>query len=504
MKALRITVLGCIFASLSAGAVVERAFADGWHNAALYTSDLDGWAQQAASALPKGNANGQQGVLRAGVGAPGAGLGKATDQALGAGAIAGNLDARQEQQAARSVQNLIEVLAYMDSRNIIPREFPNFEHDLIPKYRERACALLKQSGATGIDAVIEQLRSLLMGGGPVGDVNGFHPDFVKQLLQLLDAGLANNQVSADKLIGLLVLTENRDGDIGRLAQSIRQAIQDRLDIPGLLELAEAARGQQRIKDLVMNMVDVLIESRSPSELAMVLSYPDASASIRRKVIQKLQRDLRKLDELALLMVVKLANDNSLRSAAWKELQGRTPTFAGLHAHIPAMLELADETGKTDRVEKLIAQMAQSQLQKAFEQSSGEDSEALLRLLANRNRVLYAIAVPAVASNIGRADASERARYQAEAMKFLRNRSAPDGTQSAALWMLSYFSNKNAIDKALVAQVVDCFPYLQTEAFDAAGSCLQRMTGEDFGPHGGDSSTQVFAAKKRWEAWLQTQ
>jgi hypothetical protein len=101
-------------------------------------------------------------------------------------------------------------------------------------------------------------------------------------------------------------------------------------------------------------------------------------------------------------------------------------------------------------------------------------------------------------------ASDRDAYRSACQAVLSNRQAAAAQVEAALLLLSRLSSKKQLDKPTVKVIVDALPQLQKTAFASAGRALQAMTGQNFGPQAGMSVSQVVAAQKRWQQWLQTQ
>jgi hypothetical protein len=480
-------------------------FADGWHNAALFTGDLDNWAKQEAQGLPLTRDEGSASTktkLKVGAGRPPGKAGAAEPDATSVAEqrLGGNLNAQQRNQLMMKAQNFVEVLAYMRSDNILMPEFPNFNHALIPKYREKAYELLQRSGSAGTHAALEQLRNLLMGGGPSGDVQGFHPDFVRQMLSMFEGGLKANHFSASELLELLALTDTRQVQIAKLATAVREAINTHLELVAKLELAEQAKGEKRVHDLVLNMVRSSLQSAAASELIAALKSPSIPASVRQQVGLRLEKQLSQLDWVGLLLVVQSVEEPGIRNAARQVLRTKSPQIADLTQHAA---ELASLVGDPDAV---VSGEAKRVLQLAVTNFRSADAPAVLDFLASAvgNPTLGGAAVPELARKLANMAASDRDAYRSACQAVLSNRQAAAAQVEAALWLLSRLSSKEQIDKPSVRVLVDALPQLQKTAFASAGRALQAMTGQNFGPTAAMSIGQVVAVQNRWQQWLQTQ
>lgn len=480
---------------------------DGWHNAALFTGDLDNWAKQEAQGIPPAAESGQSNTksrLKVGVGRP-PGQAGATESAAEPDAktekrLGGNLNAQQQNQLMMKAQNFVEVLAYMRSDNILKPEFPNFNHALIPKYREKAYELLQRSGSAGTQAAKNVLRDLLMGGGPQGDVNGFHPDFVRQMLSTFEGGLQSNHYSASELLELLALTDTRQPQVGQLAKAVQNAVDKQLQLADKLELADEAGDQKRVRDMVMNMIRGSLDEADPNELAVVLTHPAAPSLVRQQAVLRLQKELPKLDLLGLLSVIQGVDDPSLRNAARQLLRAKSPQLGDLLPN-PALLAsfVSDPDPIVNGESKRVLQLALSNAQ-------AMDAPLMLEFLASSRSAesLARVAVPELTRKLANLSPADREPYRQAAKTVLTDRQNSVSQHEAALWLLSRLGSKDKLDKAAVTVIVDALPQLQKGAFESAGRALQGMTGQTFGPQAGASISQVQAVQKRWKQWLQTQ
>jgi hypothetical protein len=155
------TWLGAGFAPLVVAGLMASASADGWHSVPLQTSSMEQWwaqnmtnLERAAPQPPKGTqvqAAGDKNKtteLRSGADAKKLGQGgqgskpaeankkspggKLQNQAQADNPLKGELSQQQKYVAGRIAADSLETLAYMDTRNIIPREFPDFDLRQIP------------------------------------------------------------------------------------------------------------------------------------------------------------------------------------------------------------------------------------------------------------------------------------------------------------------------------------------------------------------------------------
>ncbi|MCL6505293.1 MAG: hypothetical protein K6T86_21675, partial [Pirellulales bacterium] len=128
---------------------------DGFHNAALLTNSLDQWVSQLSQTVPEVGQALSGGELRAGESLKElkkkAAQGKAATGAQGGkGKLQTHLTAQQQTMLARLAANdCLEILAYMDPKNILPYEFPDFPLERCGEFRSTAKRLIRLMGAQG-------------------------------------------------------------------------------------------------------------------------------------------------------------------------------------------------------------------------------------------------------------------------------------------------------------------------------------------------------------------
>jgi len=95
---------------------------------------------------------------------------------------------------------LIDVLRYLDKKNVLLREFPDFNYDAIPGFKTETESLLIALGADAVPLLVETLVTDLKGQlGRPGDIRPV-ADFLERLIRIL---IAIGEDSIDRVVASL-------------------------------------------------------------------------------------------------------------------------------------------------------------------------------------------------------------------------------------------------------------------------------------------------------------
>ena len=222
------------------------ALAHGFHNAALATRSLDEWLSDVNRAIPDLKERFDSTELQSGRDlsklkerVDAAGSKQAAPRLGPRGRIQSDLTPWQQALLARKANDCLEILAYLDRKNIFPQEFPNFQLDRIPEYRKTAGQLLRLMGPEGTRQVAGQLRQALMGQIRFRDCEP-HPEYFLELLALLEAGAKAGDLSERDILDLLEATQGKKPPpLDVLAQRVQQALSfDNVDLLTLARIVE--------------------------------------------------------------------------------------------------------------------------------------------------------------------------------------------------------------------------------------------------------------------------
>ena len=271
-------------------APTQQLAADGWHNASLSTASLDEWMNDIKTQVPQVSSRIDKSSLKSGQGPEE--LQRLAEEAAQRGAPpkagappqAGQLNANftPEQVAllGRKANDCLEIMAFMDNRNIFPREFPRFQLSQIPNYRKNAKALLSAMGPVGSKSVVEMVRSHLMGNAPPGGAGlELHNDYLQDLIDVLKQSAAQGDLTAEDFQTL------RDASQGQKPPALA-ALASKLDdvfasvpIPSLLEWLELAP-DARTKAALSDYLTARVASASQAELMAALNHEGLSTKAR--------------------------------------------------------------------------------------------------------------------------------------------------------------------------------------------------------------------------------
>lgn len=498
----RIVLLVVGLALSHATACRPRVWADGWHNAALATASLEEWLRDIKQAVPDIEKRMNTAALRAGRD-PEA-LKKMLAEARDANDSATTADSgifgRQiqtqftEQERAllgRKARDSLEILAFMDPKNIFPREFPRFQLEKIPEYRKAAKSLLKAMGPVGADAVAGQVRSELMGSSPVQNRRdiGPHQDYYKDLLELLGETAKAGDLSPESVEALSEAAAGRKrADVAALANNVRGVIAESVDIPLLLKWHRDA-DDRRTKLHYMNTIRERIPKASVEDLAVLYVDENIDFGLKRNVALTLANQIEKADPLTLLSLMDRFDDDGLSKAAAKALASRSPEFSDLERDLAAIWSYRNAEKKEVR------DAARRQFENAFLEA--KMSQCLYWVAAN-DEEMAGVIWRQVDRKIAGASAGRLEIYRRVGEVFLTDKNTNQSLQTVGLELLRRMKGREA-----AAKVIDALPALPRKLWPDAGIALKELTGQDFGPKPGDGFAEVTAALKRWQQWLAT-
>jgi len=177
------------------------ALADGWHNAALATGSLDEWKAEVKRSVPDLDQRLATAKVRAVHGAGALQELANNKQPVAGGAprprpVRGVVNARQAAVLQHQAANAAEVLAYMNSENIFPREFPRFQMDKMGEYRALAKQVLAAMGPQGSQEVVGRMQATLM--GREGHRLKPHPEYHNDLIDVFGELVRNGDISPEQ------------------------------------------------------------------------------------------------------------------------------------------------------------------------------------------------------------------------------------------------------------------------------------------------------------------
>jgi hypothetical protein len=171
----------------------------------------------------------------------------------------------------------------------------------------------------------------------------------------------------------------------------------------------------------------------------------------------------------------------------EEFRRRKPTYAEVKDQLDGLWELAQsgEPGLADDARKHVENAFQrAQISECLDWI-GRDDPQLAELIWEQ-----------IDGRIERADDQRRAGYRNSALTVLQLDRFNAASKTAALDLLTRLDDDQA-----ARLLVDLLPKLPRDLWPEAGRTLHELTGEDFGPHSGDGTVEVFTAIQRWRAWL---
>lgn len=494
-----------VLMALISGAYCLPARGHGFHNAALLTSSLDEWVSQLSKTVPEvGEALGSA-QIKAGTDPEELQkmLAKAKAQkSKDGGAASGRkihaqLSAEQQEMLANlAAKDCLEILAYMDPKNIIPEEFPNFPLRRCGEFRATAKKLLRLMGGPGTAAVAQQLRAELLGGGmpnipgDLATTSSYHGD----LLDVLREGVENGELSEDDEQDLReAASAARRGPQAKLAEEVKEVLETgafgKKSLRELVELYnEAATGSLK-RRAILGAIHKRLGAATVSELVEILESK-ADRSVRAEVRKELMRRVKEGSELDLVQMLETCKNDALRAEAEAVLQGRKPTFAQLEPQVPGLVRLLDAK------DTKAAEAARKQLERGFLIAPlgrclawlGSEGSKLDELIYNQLDI-----------KVDRAQADRRGEYLQKCLAVLQDAKAGEGAHRGALRVLGRLRDPSAVEA-----VVDLLPQLPRKVWPAAGQALEQITGMSYGPKEGDGVAELTVARKRWKEWLSRQ
>lgn len=469
--------------------------ADGWHNAALATSSLDQWVNQTfsemKSAMPAIQEQIKSGEVQAGRDYKA--LQERANAATGAkpktdktGTLTGKLNAKDQALMGKKAGDCLEILACMNPENIFPAEFPMFQLQQIPRYREAAKSLLKMMGTTGGQAVTQQLRSELM-GNQSGANYGLkpHPAYYSDLLEVLKQHIADGTVSLQDLESLEKAAAGmKTGPQAKLAQEIQKTLAEVEDVDVLLSWAEQATDSKRRQQLY-NKARGKFKDASVSQLLNVLKSK-ADSNVKDAASREMEKRWTTAGELELLEALANVDMPQTRKDIMSALAQRSPKYADIKDDLPGINKLAKSS------DSAVAAAAREQLTNAFVRAPIPDT---LDWLAQGDADLNKLIWEQLDDRISRADAARKDGYRDTALSALGDASAAAGKRNAAIDLLARLKDRKA-----VGPVIEMIPLMPQDLRPRAGKLLRDLTGQNFGPNFGDDTAKVASAVAKWRQW----
>lgn len=488
---------------LCAGLRAGHCLADGWHNAALATGSLDQWLNQNFSDLKSALPNLKEQIKEAEVKSgrdykelqerankasgspatkPKSGLGKA-------GSIQGKLNPQQQALMGRKSADCLEVLACMNPQNIFPQEFPQFQLEQIPRYREAAKSLLKMMGPQGATAVTSQLRSELMGNSPTANLGlAPHPSYYSDLLEVLRQHIADGTASLEDLDELSKAAAGlKNGPQAKLAQEIQKVLAEIDDVSVLLDWAEQSTDSKRRLQLYGKVRKKLGEATVAQLLRVIKSKADTLT--RDAATRELDKRWNIAGPLELMQALDGLSDAAIRKSVIAALAEKSPTYAEVKADLGEIWKLHASS------DPAIAAAAREQAANAFVRAPIAEC---LDWLSQRDAELNKIILEQLDDRIGRADEDRKAGYRDSSLAV-----ASDNAQSTAKRLAALNFLARLKDRSAAGELIELLPLAPAELRPRLGILLRELTGQNFGPKPGDGTAEVSVALKKWREWWKT-
>ncbi len=445
------------------------------------------------------------------------------------GRIHSEFTPEQKALLGRASSESLEILAYLDPRNIFPREFPNFPVERVPGYRLAAKRMLLVTGPVGAESVVQALRSELMGMGGAGVLGmTHHPQYYTDLLEALQDAAASGYLAPEHVQTLQQAAAGAKPEPqAALAAEVQRLLPDLENVgPGaILKWASETQDPSRRQDLY-SRVDRWIPAASTEELlqASKLIGENASTPQAKRLKQQTNNEIARraasgtLNDLLALFDTDIELDARVRQSAEAALDDRLTEAdvaallaAAAHANPqvsqPAQAALAQRSPTYAEVKDLlphiwshaessddaVADAARRQAANAFQRAPISHCLYWLGVVESDQKALIWTQIDA---RIARADAPRRAEYRQTALHVTGLKKAGLASRLAALDLLSRLKDPQA-----ARPLVDLLPLLPRECWPAAGAALSAITGQDFGPRRGDGGAEVGVAVKKWRVWL---
>lgn len=495
----RSTIAALVVAGCMVGAVRSApvAWADGFHGAAMTTTSLDDWMRDLKTQVPQIGEQLSTADLKAGVGAEG--LKKKLEELKNkpvqaaekkkrpdGGKMYAELTPQQKALLERKAADALEVLAYLDRGNIYPAEFPDFPVEKINDYRAVAKELLEAMGPGGTSAIVNRIRSELMGGANAPFDVKLHPDFYKDMLSSLQSAASNGGATADDLKAMF-----EAGAGAKNPQTIAfatQAAQILLDNATLDALITAAKDEPN--SIIRRKLNQAAQKRlgeAPLDQLLEASQSTTDAALKQQLQTKIDARMAMAEAPELTRMLLDLQDDALRGKAAGHLSQRSPTYKEMADSIELLQELSRS------IDPAVKQAAQGQLANAFQRAPIGET---LRWAGSGDPALKELIFTQIDGRIARADDPRKAGYRDVGLETLADRDQPAGVRQASLELLNRLN-----DRQTAAKLLELLPQLPRDDWPSVGAALRKITGQTFGPRPGDGAAELTVELKKWRDWL---
>ena len=179
-----------------------------------------------------------------------------------------------------------------------------------------------------------------------------------------------------------------------------------------------------------------------------------------------------------------------RAAAIQQLTQSQLAYADVKDEIEALWQYINSDNQE------VSKAASEQLAVAFQQAP---ISHCLHWIAQDKAGLSDLIWEQIDARIANADATRRESYHGLALKVVLSDQFEPPSRLAAIQLLSRLK-----DPASLAPLIDSLVELPRELWPTAGSVLQDLSGQDFGPQAGDKLADVVGSAKKWKTWLKEQ
>ena len=437
--------------------------AHGFHNSALTTSSLDRWLDDVRQAIPDLDERMISSRSQPGPDtpkpAPQPGPAPAGDRPElppgRVGTIQTQLTPQQRAILNRKASDCMQILAHLSPQNVIPEEFPTFDISRVPEYRGAAKKLLKLMGQESTGVVVGRIENELMSDGQRAQGLPLHRDFHDDLLEVLQSLAGEGSLTPKHVEAMLVAAEGRKepGAQRELAAKVQEVFVDSADLPTFARTFTNTSNRRLKKRL-------LSEANEKISQADILELLEARERVTHPVLS------RKISE---------------------EFRRRSPKYAEVEDQLDQLWKLA----QSDKPET--AGAARKHVENAFQRAPISEC---LEWLGHGDPQLDELIWEQIEGRIERADAPRREGYRNSALTVIQLDRFNADSKTAALELLTRLDDEQA-----AGLLVSLLPKMPRDLWPRAGRTLQKLTGEDFGPHPGDGPVEVLDAIRQWRAWL---
>lgn len=487
--------------------------ADGWHNPVLTIPNVNQFLQQATANLPIVPQSADEGStteLRSGSNVEdlkklsgGATKGPKTKSktktpARG-GTLQANLNPEQQALVARAANDCLDILAYMSADNIIPREFPDFPMARMAEYRDAAKQVVSALGPYGAQEVVGRLRTLLMSGEQNAEGLQYHPEYARDLMDVLVDSIAAGRVTSTDLESLREAMQGEKPPVARaVANELKEVLPENLSLAGLFKWADGI-DNEKLKSRVMTKLCERLASISTQDLKQMvadrgfqlgdlLADPAIDAKTKSLLLNKV-RDLLSQFSIAGLLDLMSLEQPDIQSAAETELRARKLDYAAMKNEIQPIWSHAASDNKR------VAQFANRLMELAFDDAP---IGPCLYWLGQDNPTLHVVIWKQLDARIGKMDDESKSATAGLSIEALKLKDVGPPAREAALELLARLKARSA-----VKDLVEMLPQMDRGLWPKTGETLRRITGVDYGPKAGDGVAQVTVAVKRWREWLKS-